>query len=173
MEFIISQICGIVVTVAVIISMQLKNIKPILISQLIINGIGAISYIMVGGLSGCGIYLVAVLQSVVYFAFRKKEIDTPRMMDIVFILLFLACAVSTYKRPMDIVTMFAAMTCAAGIMQKKPFGYRICMLLNGVIWMVYDVGVGAYTMILSHFVTAAAAIVGMVRLDLKKHENIE
>ncbi|MBR5586857.1 MAG: YgjV family protein [Clostridia bacterium] len=168
MEFVISQICGIVVTVAVIISMQLKNIKPILISQLIINGVGAVSYIMVGGFSGCGLYLVAVLQASIYFVFRKKDVDAPRAVDIIFILLFLGCALSTYKRPADIITVFAAATCALGLTQKKPFGYRICMLFNGIIWMVYDVGVGAYTMILSHFVTAAAAIIGIVRLDIKK-----
>ena len=54
------------------------------------------------------------------------------------------------------------------IAQKKPSGYRIFMLLNGIIWMVYDVSVSAYTMILSHVVTTLSALIGIIRLDIKK-----
>ena len=67
MDFIFSQICGLIVSVAAIVSMQLKNVKWILVCQLICNGIGALSYILLDGLSGCGIYLVALLQSIVPF----------------------------------------------------------------------------------------------------------
>ena len=73
MSNIISQICGLIVSAAAIASMQLKNIKFILICQLICNGIGAASYILLGGLSGCGIYLIALTQVVVCFFCRVKN----------------------------------------------------------------------------------------------------
>ena len=62
----------------------------------------------------------------------------------------------------------AAVTCALALSQEKPSVYRIFMLANGLIWVVYDVSVGAYTMIISHAVTAASALIGIIRLDIKK-----
>ena len=61
----------------------------------------------------------------------------------------------------------AALTCAFSLVQEKPSLYRIFMLLNGIIWMIYDINVGAYTMIISHIATALSAGIGIIRLDIK------
>ena len=123
-------------------------------------------------MSGCGIYIVALVQSIVFYVFRRKEKDAaPMWLVFVFVAAFLGCSVATYQKPEDIFSAVAALTCALSIAQKKPSGYRIFMLLNGIIWMIYDVSVSAYTMILSHIVTTLSAVVGIIRLDIKKKNN--
>ena len=164
----ISEILGLVVSLFAILSMQLKNVRLILACQLLINGIGALTYVLQDGFSGCGIYLIALTQTVLYFVLRVKNISAPKFLAAVFAFLFAGCAVLTYQGYADIISAVAAMTCALGIAQEKPFGYRICMLLNGLIWMAYDVTLGAYTMIISHAVTFLSAGIGIIRLDLKK-----
>lgn len=164
----IPQILGLVVSLFAILSMQLKNVRYILVCQLLINGIGALTYVLQDGFSGCGIYLVALVQTVLYFVFRTKNITAPKMLAGVFAVLFVACSALTYKGYADIISAVAAMTCALGIAQEKSSNYRICMLLNGLIWMAYDVTLGAYTMIISHAVTFLAALIGMISLDFKK-----
>ena len=171
MEFIISQILGIVVSVAAILSMQFKNIKGILVCQLVCNGLGALSYILVGGLSGCGIYCVATLQAIICFGFNVKNKKIPMLLVALFACAFLVCSLTTYKAPQDIISAVAALTCAFALAQSKSSGYRIFMLLNGLIWMLYDVSVGAYTMIISHLVTFLSAVVGIIRLDVKRKQN--
>ena len=167
MEFWFSQICGIIVSIAAITSMQLKNIKHIMVCRLVCNGVGALSYILVGGLSGCGIYLVAVAQSVVYYFFRSKDKKAPLWIALIFICLYPLCSATTYKNPVDLISAMAALTCALSLIQEKPSRYRIFMLLNGIIWMIYDINVGAYTMIISHVATALSAGIGIIRLDIK------
>ena len=167
MQFYISQICGLVVSLAAILSMQLKNIKHILVCQLVCNGIGALSYIMLGGLSGCGIYLVALLQTISYSYFRIKEKKAPIWLAMTFIIAYLLCVMATYKGPTDLISALAAFTCAMGLVQEKASGYRIFMLLNGSVWMIYDIAVCAYAMIISHVATAISAAVGIIRLDIK------
>lgn len=168
MEFIFSQICGLIVSLAIVISMQLKDIRKVLVGQLICNSVGALSYILVGGLSGCGIYIVALLQSIVYFVFRIRNKKAPLFMAFVFLVLFLLCSFTTYKTPIDILSAIAAVFCALAITQEKPSVYRILILINGLIWVVYDLNVGAYTMILSHALTVLSALIGIIRLDLKR-----
>lgn len=170
MSNIISQICGLIVSIAAITSMQLKNIKFILICQLICNGVGAASYILLGGLSGCGIYIIALTQVVVCFFCRIKNKKISGLTAGTFFALYILCSVMTYQGPADIISAFAAITCALSLMQEKPSRYRIFMLLNGILWMIYDVNVSAYTMIISHIVTTMSAGVGIIRLDLIKRK---
>lgn len=169
MSFVFSQICGLIVSVAAIISMQLKNIKFILVCQLICNGVGALSYILLGGFSGCGIYLLALTQSIVYYLFRIKQKRAPIFIAIIFICMYLLCSLTSYKGLCDLFSATAALMCALSLIQEKPSRYRVFMLLNGLIWMIYDINLGAYTMIISHMATALSAGVGIIRLDLKRN----
>lgn len=169
--FVFSQICGLIVSLAAILSMQLKNIRWILVCLLICNGVGALSYILLGGLSGCGIYLVALLQAVIYYFFRVKDKKAPIVLSAVFLVAFLVCSLTTYKSPVDLISALAALTCALSLMQEKPSLYRVFMLFNGAIWMIYDISVGAYTMVISHIATTLSAGIGIVRLDLKKNNK--
>ncbi len=170
MQFLISQILGIFVSLAVILSMQLKSLKGILAYQLVCNGLGAISYILIGGLSGCGIYCVAILQTVICFVYNLKNKKIPKSLVVVFVCAFLGCSLATYKVPQDVISTIAALTCALALAQSKASGYRVFMLINGLLWMIYDIGVGAYTMIIAHGVTFLSAFIGMIRLDVKKRE---
>ena len=167
MGFCFSQIWGLIVSIAAITSMQLNNISYILFCQLICNGIGALSYIAVGGLSGCGIYVVALVQVVVYYILRKKYSKIPIWILVCFICAYIVCSLVTYNNIADLISALAALTCALSLVQEKPACYRIFMLLNGIIWMIYDCNVGAYTMIISHMATALSAGIGIIRLDLK------
>ncbi len=169
MSFVFSQICGLIVSVAAIISMQLKNIKFILVCQLICNGVGSLSYILLGGFSGCGIYLLALTQSIVYYLFRIKQKKVPIFIAIIFICMYLLCSLTSYKGLSDLFSATAALTCALSLIQEKPSRYRVFMLLNGLIWMIYDIKLGAYTMIISHMATALSSCVGIIRLDLKRN----
>ena len=168
MGFWISQISGIIVSIAAIISMQLSKMSLILFCQFICNGVGALSYIAVGGFSGCGIYFVALAQVVVYYFLRKKYEKVPLWIAVCFIFLYISCSLLTYETPEDLISALAALTCALSLVQEKPRNYRVFMLLNGIIWMIYDISVGAYTMIISHVVTTLFAGIGMIRLDLKR-----
>lgn len=168
MEYIVSQILGFIVFLFVFASMQTKNIKTVLLCQIGCNGFGMISYVLLGGFSGCGIYLVATVQSVVFFFIRNSGKEEPKWLKPVIIIAYIACSAVTLKGWLDLVPMLAAVLCALGIAQKKPTNYRIIMLLNGAVWVIYDVCMGAYTMLASHVITIGAALLGIIRLDLLK-----
>lgn len=84
MEFLISQIFGMVASLTALLSMQTKKIRNVLVMLLICNGSGALSYILVGGFSGCGLYIAAIVQSLVYFAIRQTNKKAPAFFDVDF-----------------------------------------------------------------------------------------
>ena len=174
MAYIISQILGFVVFIFVFASMQTKNIQRVLLCQIGCNGLGMLSYILVGGLSGCGIYLVAATQSVLFYVLRKQGKEEPRWLAPIIFAAYIGCSALTFRSLMDLIPMLAAVLCALGILQKKPTRYRIIMVFNGAVWMIYDLIVGAYTMLASHIFTVVSALAGIIRLDiLKKAEKTD
>lgn len=168
MAFILSQIFGFIVFVLVFISTQSKNMKTALLCQIGCNGLGGLSYVLLGGFSGCGVYLVATLQSAIFYFIRKNEKEEPKWLNPVFLAAYLACSAATFKGWLDVVPTVAAVLCAFALAQKNPSKYRIIILLNGLLWLIYDVFVGAYTMLASHIVAVSSALLGIIRLDIMK-----
>ncbi len=171
MEYIISQIIGIVVCVFAVASLQLKDIKNAMLCQVICNGLGTVSYLLLdGGLSGCGIYLVATLQSLVFFLLRKYEKEEPRWLYPIIFAAYIGCSLLTLKAPLDVVPMVAALLCALALIQKKPFLYRAILLLNGLVWIIYDIFLPeiTYSMLITHAIVAFSALLGIIRIDILK-----
>ena len=166
MAYILSQILGLVVFIFVFASMQTQNMKRVLLCQIGCNGLGMISYVLLGGFSGCGIYLIATIQSVLFYFIRKREKEIPRWLYVIIIGLYIGCSVVSFKDLLDLVPMVAAILCAVSLFQKKSTNYRIIMLLNGTTWSIYDVVIGAYTMLASHILTVVFALWGIIRLDI-------
>ncbi len=165
-------IFGLLSSVAALTSLQIKDMRFVLVCQIICNGTGALSYIMSGGFSGSGIYMIAILQSLIFFIFRAKKVDAPRYMTFVFVGFYLICSAFTYKVPLDIVPAVAALTCAFGVAQKNASFYRLLILSNGIIWLIYDLILPAtITMALSHVITILSAVIGIVRLDILAKKN--
>ena len=164
----ISQIFGVVVCIFAVASMQTKNIKYTMLFQFICNGLGMISYVLLDGFSGFGIYLVATIQSLVFFILRKYEIKEPSWIYPIIFAAYIGCSLMTFKGALDIVPMIAALLCALALIQKKPSAYRIIILLNGSVWLIYDICIGSYGMLISHIITVASALFGITRLDILK-----
>ena len=168
MAYILSQIFGFLVFLFVFASAQTKNMKNALLCQIGCNGFGMLSYVLLGGFSGCGIYLIATIQSAIFYFIRKSGKDEPKWLNPVIVIAYIACSAATLKGWLDLVPMLSAVLCAVGLAQKKPTNYRIILLLNGAIWLIYDVFMGAYTMLASHIITVGSALLGIIRLDLRK-----
>jgi len=167
MEFDTAFILGLLASLAALISLQLKDMRIVLICQIICNGTGALSYILTGGFSGSGIYMIAILQSLVFFILRTKGKEAPGFMAVAFAICYLVCSALTYKVPLDIIPAVAALTSAFGVAQKDPSKYRLLILANGIVWLIYDLILPAtITMALSHVITIIAALIGIVRLDI-------
>lgn len=174
MAYILSQIFGFLVFLFVFASAQTKNMKNALLCQIGCNGFGMLSYVLLGGFSGCGIYLIATIQSAIFYFIRKSGKEAPKWLNVLIVAAYLICSLATLKGWLDLVPMLAAVLCAIGLSQKKPTNYRIILLLNGTIWLIYDVFMGAYTMLASHIITVGSALLGIIRLDiLKKPEKAE
>ena len=73
MEFYIAQGISVLTALTAIVGMQMKNMKAILLSQILANLFTASTYFLLNAFSGAGICLVAIVQAVVMFFYNRKN----------------------------------------------------------------------------------------------------
>ena len=167
MEFFIAQGISVLNGVVAVTMMQFKSMKKILVCQIISNLLTALTYILLGGLSGAGICLIAIVQSVLMFVYNVKKIPPHRVVIVGFILLYIGCSAFYYKSPVDIFSALAAVCYAFSIVQTKSSASRFWYLFNPVFWMIYDFFTQAYGNFILHLVVFVSTVIAILRNDVK------
>lgn len=174
MSFIIAQILGLVATVTSISVYQFKNEKIILLGQFLTNLFMAINFGLLGGLSAAWICMVAAFETLLMFLVNKKCQKNKKVIKNVLVILFLIVFIIgtfvTYGGWPDILVCICAVLYTLSVAQEESGKIRSIMFFNAALWIIYDITLGAWTSIITHGLTLASIIAGMVRLDRKKKE---
>ena len=169
--FVFAQILGVITTIIVIAALQMKNIKTIFFFEALANLLVAASCLLLSGLSGAAICIAATVQTVISYMYSSKEKEAPKVLTVGFMLVYIILSVFTYKELPDVLPCIGALVYAVAVGQKKPFIFRIMMILNAAVWIGYDVWVGAYSLILTYVFQLTSSAVGIIRIDLKKKKT--
>ena len=129
MNFIIGQVISIVVLIISVIVVQFKNIKYILIGEIIMNLLVALSFVFLGGLSGAWICIVATVQTLIMYLVNRREIASWKRtaLMVVFVAAYIIGTVIVYQGWSDIVSCVCAMLYVLAVVQKDASKYRIFM----------------------------------------------
>ncbi len=157
-------IIAIFTTFFAVAGMQFRNMRVILVSQLISNGLLALQCILGGTASAGGIVFLAIGQTVVSFIFSAKGKRFPLPLTIVFMAGFTAITVIYFSTPFDLLTMVAAWFFALAIVQERSHICRFYSLVNTVLWLVYDFFVMP-SGVVNHSVIAVLIFASILRLD--------
>lgn len=168
MTFFVAQIIGVVTIPIEIASMQFKNMKYILTAQCLSNFLIVVQYALLGGLSGAAVCIVATVQTLTLYIYRKKEKPFPTVLTGVFLFAYLLSSIVIFRTANDILSCAAAILFGISVAQTQSAKYRVFILVNSILWIIYDINTAAYTMIITHGIAVVSVIVGMMRLDTPK-----
>ncbi len=166
--FIAAQLVGILTAVVSIIIVQFKKIRWILVGEVFSNLLIAVSYALVGGWSGASLCFAASIHTITAYFFSKSDKRYPIILTVLFEAVYIACSVFSYKGIDDALSCVAALLFGLAIVQKNASKYRILMLINSILWIIYDISTGALTNIFTHGFLTVSILFAMLRLDLKK-----
>lgn len=163
--FYIAQGVSVVTAVIAILSAQLKNMKGILITQIIGNSLAASTYFLLGGFTGASVSIIATLQTVVMYFYNIKDKKPHIPVTLAFILAYVVNAVLTFGTLFDIFPAIAAVCFALAVAQTKPMIYRFFCIWNPLCWLVYDIYTHAYGTLLMHLGIFISVMIACFRLD--------
>lgn len=166
--FIAAQIIGILITVSSVIGMQFKDMKWVLMGQIVSNLLTALNLALLGGLSGAGICITATVHTVTVFLLKMKNRKFPAEMSIVFAAVYTLCSIAAYKSAFDILALVAALIYAMSVIQPRSSVCRIYLLINSLLWIIYDLSIGAYTTIITYVILITSIVIAMIRIDVKE-----
>ena len=164
-EFYIAQGISILTAVVAILSMQMKSMKAILITQICANLLASSTYFLLGGFSGAGISLIAIIQLIVMYVYDKKETKPHWSIVAIFVAAYIVYSIFNFSNFMDIFPLLAAIFFALGVVQKKPSIFRIYGMLNPLCWLVYDIYSLAIINSIMRVGIFTSALIAKIRLD--------
>lgn len=144
MEYYIAQIFGVFVTLGVILTLQLKKKKQMLIVSVFVNAFTAANILLLDGFnSGVVVCLVAVLQLFLSIWHEYKNTQSGIAEKIIFLILYAAGGLIGYKIPLDLLSTVAAVFYMLAVFQKKEQNIRLMLLVNLSFWTVYHSVLGS------------------------------
>ena len=171
-NFWISQVVGIFTSACGVVSMQLKNIKAVLLVQLATNALVAITNILLGQFGGAWVCVVGAAHSLVNMLIRRQGKELPKFLLPLFACLYVGASILGWSGWTTALPMVAALCFCLAINSSDPSLYRRFSMANCALWMVYDFLIGAYTTVICHGFILISAIIGEVRfLKAKKNET--
>ena len=168
--FIIAQFFGMLVIIANVLSMQMKNKKQIIFIFILANLFSAINFILLQSYSGSVICFFAIMQTFINKIFEKKQ-QVPEVIIGIYIVISIILGVITFNNIIDILPIICSILYTITIIQVKEKNIRRISLVNITLWIIYDIVCQAYTAAISDSLMTISTIVGMYRFDYKGNKN--
>ena len=156
---------SVITAIIAILSVQLKGMRGILVTQIIGNTLAASTYFLVGRFTGAGVSIIAVVQTVVMYFYNMKDKKPHRIVTLAFIAAYIINAALTLLTVFDIFPAISAVCYALAVAQIKPVRFRFFSIWNPLCWMIYDVYAKLPVNFLMHLGIFISVIVACVRLD--------
>ena len=169
--FIVAQFFGILVIIANVLSMQMKNKKQIILMFVLGNLFSAINFILLQSYSGAVICFFAIIQTFINKIFENKQQQVPKIIIGIYIVISIILGVITFNNIIDILPMICSVLYTLTIIQEKEKNIRRISLVNIILWMIYDIVCQAYTATISDLLMTISTIIGMYRFDRKTIET--
>ena len=153
-----------------VLGMQFKDMKVILVSQVIANGLLGIQCIIGGTAATGGVVFLGTLQTAVSFVFVYKKKSFPIWLTGLFILGYTAITVIGFfnpavtSSPLDILTMLASWFFAVSMVQEKSWLCRLYSLANLLLWIIYEI-ILMPSGLITHGIILPCTIVSILRND--------
>ena len=166
--FYVAQGISVLTGILAIIMMQLKNMKMVLLFQIIVNTTTLSNYFLLGGDTGVFVSVLAIVQSVVMFLYNRKQVKPHLKVVVAFVLAYASCSaynIAVSKQLLDLFPACAAICFSVSLVQSKTSAFRIWGAMNPAFWLGYDLYTRSYIMFCVHLGILVSSVVAMIRID--------
>ncbi|MBE6912459.1 MAG: YgjV family protein [Ruminococcaceae bacterium] len=144
-----------------------KKMTVVLIFSFVANLLVGISYILVGGVSGALICVVAGIQLLVNFTFTVRNKKIPVWLILVYSAAYCVVNISTFVNWYDIFSLCAALGFVFSMAQSNPKYYRLLLITNMGSWLIYDIFAHAYGNMIMHISSVITIVVAIYVRDMR------
>ena len=167
----IAQLLGFLGTIIIVVGMQQKKYKHIVICKIGNEFLSAIHYLLLGGYTGMLANFASCLTNGCYY-FRIKKGKSTLPFQIVFATMFVIIGALSWHGPISILVVLAKLISSVALGIKNPRVIRILNLISNPCWLAYNIYVGSIAGIITDSLVIISVLIAVIRLDIfSKKEN--
>lgn len=152
MFFILAQILAVVAFILDIICMQFKKKSGILVVGIISNTMYALEYALLGAWTGAISFVIGTIRNITYFIYEKKKYKPNKIVLAIFVLLIIGAGIYTWENITSLLPVIALVLWTIVSWQNNTKWMRLAEAFICVMWIIYDLFVGAYAGIITEFI---------------------
>lgn len=161
----IAQAIGFLGTIIVVIGMQQKKYKNIVICKIGNEFFSSIHYLLLGGYTGMLANFASCLTNGCYY-FRIKNGKSTLPFQIVFATMFVAIGLLSWHGPISLLVVVAKLISSVALGIKNPRTIRILNLISNPCWLFYNIYMGSIAGIITDSLVIASVAIAVIRLDI-------
>ena len=168
---ILGQIVGGVGIAVSFLILQQKTRRGLMFFKLISDGLWLAHYILIGAYAGAAICLIAVFREIVFMQRLTRKWANHKIWPALFIMAAIVSAVLTWDNIFSLLPAFASIISIITFWIGIPRISRILSFPIGISMVAYDVTSNSITGIINECLALTSAVIGMIRLDIKKKKS--
>lgn len=165
MTFYLAQICGFLIMICNIISVQFKTKDKVLFCFVVANLFGIAQYFLLNAITAAVVYIVSTIRCIVFYYYEKKDLKPALVVLLIFEILAIICGTFSWQNMWSIIPIIVTLIFTYGLWQKNLKVTRITSALTGFGWVFYNFIVRAYVGAVLDGALAISSIVALIRAN--------
>lgn len=167
MDMLYAQFIGAAALLTIVLSVQCKKKKNIMLVQIIANILYSFQYVLLNAYSAAYLNIVTILRSYTCYQYDKKKKKIPIFWTVFYSLMCIVLGYLCYDGPLVIIPVAITIAYTIGASFKNPNVFRWTFLLCAFIWMYYNFIVGAYVCVFGNVCEVVSTSIAIKRYKTK------
>ena len=167
MLFTIGQVIGFIAFIISLIAYHRKKKNKILGNMVISNILNLVHYLLLGAYSGCITKVMAIIRDLFIIAKEKNKKLSSYWFLMLFILVYIVCAVFTYKGILSVFPILAAIIYIVPIWNGNEKTIKKTAFFCYFLWLVYNIFVFSIAGIVSNVVSIISTFIAIINENKK------
>ena len=171
MELIIAQIIGIIALLISSLAPQQKTKKKVLIFKLFSTILYALQYLTLSAYSATVTNVIGAIRDYIFYRYSKAKKDIPIFILYIYIIIVLIFGIFTFNGLISILPILLSILTTYSVWQNNLKKYRSITAIITILWIIYNLAVGAYASAIGSLVSFTSVIIAIIRLDIMKNKS--
>ena len=150
-----------------VMSVQFKEKRKILITQIGASLCYLIVYVIKGAWSGVAIEILEELKNVIFIKIEKHNKKIPIFVLAIFLLSLVIVSIIFYDGLFSLLPLAINLLLFTSTYFKNPKAIRYAMLFAGIMWAIYNISINAYIILIGNLLEVISAIISIIRFKDK------
>jgi len=162
--FWLAQIIAVLICIVSSVSYLSKRKDTYLAEQFLVNVLYCLQYIILGAISGAISNAVSLVKYIVFYFNAKRDRKNSKWQVVFFCLISVILVCFALNEWYSIIPIITSVIFTFAIWQDNPIVLRVIVIICNILWIIFNIVVGAYVSAVYSAVELIFAFVTMIKL---------